>query len=192
MKKTDPSSENNTISDEDRALFSDTIGQVRPIRSDRVIPERKKPEARPVQHLKDEQSVMDELMTHEIDPEVMVTGEELLFRRPGLQNRVIRRLQQGRYRVQDELDLHHMNAEAARKSIDYFIEQSLKSGIGCVLIIHGKGLRSKNTGPVLKDLTASMLRRMKPVMAFCSARSIDGGTGAVYVLLHQRKISTID
>jgi DNA-nicking Smr family endonuclease len=35
----------------------------------------------------------------------------------------------------------------------------------------------------LKAAVDSWLRRHPDVLAFCSARGIDGGTGAVYVLL---------
>jgi DNA-nicking Smr family endonuclease len=52
-----------------------------------------------------------------------------------------------------------------------------------VRIVHGKGLRSKAAGPVLKNLTDRMLRRRDDVIAFASARPAQGGTGAVVVLL---------
>ncbi|MEO5625059.1 MAG: Smr/MutS family protein, partial [Dokdonella sp.] len=55
----------------------------------------------------------------------------------------------------------------------------------CVRIVHGKGLRSKAAGPVLKQLTDSMLRRRADVLAFTSARPAQGGTGAVIVLLQR-------
>ncbi len=50
-------------------------------------------------------------------------------------------------------------------------------------IIHGKGYRSGARGPLLKIAVNLWLRRHPDVMAFTSARPIDGGTGAVYVLL---------
>ena len=50
-------------------------------------------------------------------------------------------------------------------------------------IIHGKGYRSGARGPILKSAVNDWLRRDMDVMAFVSARPIDGGTGAVYVLL---------
>ena len=50
-------------------------------------------------------------------------------------------------------------------------------------IVHGKGYRSGARGPVLKSAVNLWLRRHLDVMAFMSARAIDGGTGAVYVLL---------
>jgi len=52
-----------------------------------------------------------------------------------------------------------------------------------VRIIHGKGLGSGPRGPVIKQAVNVILRRTDPVIAFCSARAVDGGTGAIYVLL---------
>jgi len=49
--------------------------------------------------------------------------------------------------------------------------------------VHGKGRRSRQPGPVLKGLVDHWLRQRDDVLAFCSARPADGGTGAVYVLL---------
>jgi DNA-nicking Smr family endonuclease len=36
---------------------------------------------------------------------------------------------------------------------------------------------------VIKQAVNVILRRTDPVVAFCSARPVDGGTGAIYVLL---------
>jgi DNA-nicking Smr family endonuclease len=36
---------------------------------------------------------------------------------------------------------------------------------------------------VIKQAVNVILRRTEPVVAFCSARQVDGGTGAIYVLL---------
>ncbi|MDH5572217.1 MAG: Smr/MutS family endonuclease, partial [Gammaproteobacteria bacterium] len=55
--------------------------------------------------------------------------------------------------------------------------------IRCVRIIHGKGYGSVSQQPVLKQFVNYWLRQREDIMAFCSARQADGGTGAVYVLL---------
>ena len=64
-----------------------------------------------------------------------------------------------------------------------FIARSRDCGRRCVRVIHGKGYRSGARGPVLKTAVDLWLRRHLDVMAFTSARAIDGGSGAVYVLL---------
>jgi DNA-nicking Smr family endonuclease len=54
-------------------------------------------------------------------------------------------------------------------------------------VIHGKGRGSGQRGPVLKHVVNHWLRRMDGVLAFASARPVDGGTGAAYVLLAPAK-----
>jgi DNA-nicking Smr family endonuclease len=107
----------------------------------------------------------------------------LSFHRAGVRIQVMRRLRRGLYPVEDELDLHGLNQSVARDRLADFIARSRDSGRRCVRIIHGKGSRSGARGPVLKTAVNLWLRRHMDVMAFISARAIDGGTGAVYVLL---------
>jgi DNA-nicking Smr family endonuclease len=107
----------------------------------------------------------------------------LSFHRAGVRVQVMRRLRRGLYPSEDELDLHGLTQTAARDSLADFIARSRDSGRRCVRIIHGKGYRSGARGPVLKTAVDLWLRRHTDVMAFTSARAIDGGTGAVYVLL---------
>ena len=126
---------------------------------------------------------MTELLEPPGDLAMLETGEELLFLRSGIQQGVLKRLRRGQYSIDAELDLHEMNAAAARASIDGFIKKCQRHRIACIKIIHGKGLRSRPGGPVIKTLTNAILRRRKEVLAFASAQPNDGGTGAVYVLL---------
>ena len=107
----------------------------------------------------------------------------LSFQRGGVRTQVMRRLRRGLYPCEAELDLHGLNQAAARDRLAHFIAHSRDSGRRCVRIIHGKGYRSGARGPVLKTAVDSWLRRHLDVMAFTSARAIDGGTGALYVLL---------
>jgi DNA-nicking Smr family endonuclease len=104
----------------------------------------------------------------------------------GLDRRILRQLRRGEFSVQGHLDLHGMRREEARARVAEFVEKSHLDGKKCVLIVHGRGLGSKDNIPVLKEkLTAWLTRGVigKRVLAFTSARPYDGGTGAVYVLL---------
>jgi DNA-nicking Smr family endonuclease len=107
----------------------------------------------------------------------------LSFHRAGVRVQVMRRLRRGLYPIEDELDLHGLNQTAARDSLADFIARSRDAGRRCIRIIHGKGYRSGARGPVLKTAVDLWLRRHMDVMAFTSARPIDGGSGALYVLL---------
>jgi DNA-nicking Smr family endonuclease len=112
------------------------------------------------------------------------TGESALsFQRAGVRIQTLRRLRRGLYPIDDELDLHGLTQTAARDLLAEFIVRSRDRGCRCVRIIHGKGYRSGARGPVLKAAVNLWLRRHMDIMAFVSARPIDGGAGAVYVLL---------
>jgi len=105
------------------------------------------------------------------------------FQRAGVRTQVVRRLRRGLIPIEDELDLHGLSQTAARYQLAEFLTYSRNAGRRCVRIVHGKGYRSGARGPVLKTAVDLWLRRHLDVMAFTSARAIDGGTGAVYVLL---------
>lgn len=115
--------------------------------------------------------------------EPVEAADILSFRRPGVRDQELRRLRRGLYPVAAELDLHGLDQASARSYLADFIEASRNAGYRCVRIIHGKGYRSGARGPVLKTAVNGWLRRHLDVLAFTSARTIDGGTGAVYVLL---------
>lgn len=172
------------MNDDDRKLFRDAIGPIRRLPGAKRAARASPPPLEPLQRQLDEAAVIKELLTHPIDPLEWSTGEELQWLRPGAQKRILTRLKRGHYAIKGELDLHHMNEEAAATAIFHFIEESLVMGHGCVRIIHGKGLRSRGM-PKLKLMTRRLLPRLPAVIAFTSARLVDGGSGAVYVLLRQ-------
>lgn len=167
--------------DEDEsAVFRAAMQGVKPLKhAGRRVHATPTPSPRARQREADDRAVMRELMEGPLED----VGDELLYRSEGVQDTVMRRLRRGTYRVQGELDLHGMRADEARDAIIDFLAERLERGARCVRIIHGKGLRSKGQGPVLKQRVDGWLRRRNDVLAFCSARREDGGTGAVYVLL---------
>jgi DNA-nicking Smr family endonuclease len=60
--------------------------------------------------------------------------------------------------LQDTLDLHGLRWEEARTLLVQFVAQAVKRGQRCLLIIHGKGLRSKNQEPVLRGKVGGLAR----------------------------------
>jgi DNA-nicking Smr family endonuclease len=107
----------------------------------------------------------------------------LSFRRPGVRIRTLQHLRRGLYPIEDEIDLHGSSQAEARDRLADFLARGRDAGRRCVRIVHGKGYRSGARGPILKIAVNTWLKRHTDVMAFTSARPIDGGTGAVYVLL---------
>ena len=112
-------------------------------------------------------------------------GDGLRFQRPSVGRRTMRRLARGGFSVQAETDLHGMIVAEARAVLRDFLEASQARGHTCVRVVHGKGLGSGARGPVLKRKVDHWLRQWDEVLAFVSARQVDGGTGAVYVLLRK-------
>lgn len=150
----------------------------------RVTHPRKLPSAKPLQFEADEQQALMELHDGSADA-VIETGDELFFKRPGLQHSVIRKLKRGQYRMDDELDLHGYTVPEARKALASYLSTALTTGKRAVRIIHGKGIRSGTRGPVIKNQVAHWLAQRDEVLAYCSALPRHGGTGAVYVLLRR-------
>jgi DNA-nicking Smr family endonuclease len=171
------------VTAEDRALFRAHVGEVRHVTTRRAESTPRRPAPIPRQRLADEEQVLDELTTLEFDPGNMETGEELLYRGQGLQDRQFRRLRRGQYRIEGQLDLHGFTADAARVAVAGFLTHARQDGRRCVRIIHGKGRGSRHGRPVLKTQVNHWLRQRRDVLGFCSALATDGGTGAVYVLL---------
>ncbi len=174
---------NRDISAEDKALFRAHVGKVRPVEANQAPVKPRPPAPIPRQTLADELQVLEDLASLEFDPADVETGEELLYRGAGLQDRQFRRLRRGQFRVEGELDLHGFTADAARLAVAGFLMRSRQEGKRCVRIIHGKGRGSRNGRPVLKTRVHHWLRQRQDVLGFSSALPVDGGTGAVYVLL---------
>jgi DNA-nicking Smr family endonuclease len=106
----------------------------------------------------------------------------------GIDRRLLKRLRAGEYAIQAHLDLHGDTRELAKQRVARFVDESRKASRRCVLIVHGRGLHSKDQLPVLKDALRSWLERgpvARAVLAFATARPHDGGAGAVYVLLRR-------
>ncbi|MBI4685529.1 MAG: Smr/MutS family protein [Nitrospirae bacterium] len=97
---------------------------------------------------------------------------------------IVKRLHEGRFSIQDTLDLHGFVAEDAVTELRRFIKDVLSRGLRCIKIIHGRGLRSPK-GPVLKNTVSRLLScsYRKHIIAFVTARQCDSGLGAIYVLI---------
>lgn len=171
-----------TPSDEERELFRKAVEDVRP------LPKRHTPPAEPgpPPHARfrraDEAAVLEESLAANPEAE-SDTGEDLNFRRPTVSLATFRRLRRGEFSVRDEIDLHGLTAAEARVALYEFLADAGFAGMRCVRVIHGKGRRSGHRGPVLKRKLGRWLQLRDDVLAYCSARPVDGGTGAVYVLL---------
>ena len=173
---------NGKLSDEDVHVFRSAVADAKPLPPQ---PLRRGPRPKPRARFRRaaEQEVLAESLAGLPDPDEPLLGEGLFYAKPGVQDRVLRKLRRGHYSVGAELDLHGLRAEDARAALAEFLRHVRGRRVRCVRIIHGKGYRSGPRGPVLKQKLNGWLRQRDEVLAFCSARPADGGTGAVYVLL---------
>jgi DNA-nicking Smr family endonuclease len=169
--------------DPDAQLFREAMRDVKPIAPRaRVAGARRKPPARARFTAADRALVLVESLRG-FAGDVSDTGDEISFRRAGVQDNVMRKLKRGEYRVEEVCDLHGLRVEEAKTALRMFLAEALARRLHCVRIIHGKGKGSGPRGPVIKTAVNMILRKTAPVMAFTSARRIDGGTGAIKVLL---------
>ena len=103
---------------------------------------------------------------------------------------LLRKLRNGGFSVQGELDLHGLDQKEAQERMEKFIGQCTRQQLTCVRIVHGKGKNSPHHVPVLKPQIQRWLsfkRLSRFVVAYTSARPVDGGVGAIYLLLQRRK-----
>lgn len=168
---------------DDQELFRAAMRDVKRLRGAPTTLSAPKPLARARFKRADEREVLRESLLPPEDEASLATGDELSFRRPHVPEAVLLRLRRGQYAVDDEIDLHGLSGAEAKAAMRDFIAGAAARGMRCVRIIHGKGRRSGPRGPVLKNIVNHWLQRSDFVLAFGSARTVDGGNGATDVLL---------
>lgn len=169
----------------EKDLFVRAAGKVEPLRpAQRVRLAPEPPAPIPVQRQLDDQRVLRESISDEFDASTLLDVDDAMsFRRPGIGTDVTRKLRRGHWSIQAEIDLHGHRTEDAREALAVFLRESLKQGLRCVRVVHGKGLGSPGKTPVLKGKVHGWLVQKNEVLAFVQARADEGGAGALVVLL---------
>jgi len=103
-----------------------------------------------------------------------------------------------RYEKIKRIDLHGYTIEEANKAVEHFIQKCFDESVTKIIVITGKGLRSKNVdNPYLsKDLSIlkysvpefieSNENLVKMIIEITDAKIEDGGSGAFYVYLKNK------
>lgn len=172
------------LNTEDANLFQQTIGKVQSIKQDKVsLHAEQKPKPKP--YPKPLIVTFDAHLSSRNPDEVEAVGiyDSMNFLSAGLQNNVLKKLRRGFFGIDAEIDLHGLNTPDAKRQLLHFLHNGVEEGRRCVHIVHGKGYRSLDNLPVIKNELNRWLRQHKDVQAFCSASPKDGGTGALFVLL---------
>lgn len=166
----------------DRELFRLAVGPVRAIDNDNIAPQNTdKPKPYPKNKAVERESRLEENRAHELD--TLSIEDRLSYIAPGLQKNVLAKMRKGQFGLDAHIDLHGQSSDAAKRQLLLFLHDAVDDGCRCVLVIHGKGYRSQDNLPVLKNNLNLWLRQHRDVLAFCSAKPKDGGAGAVLVLL---------
>lgn len=169
---------------DDIDLFRQQIGEIEHITQDKIIPMTNPTGVSSVRS--DNSRDYDVSLPDIYAPVEHVGSEETLrFRRSGIQERQLTKLGNGQIKIDAELDLHGMIIPVAHQALVDFIADCLTYKIRGARVIHGKGWSSKHHKPILKTKLNHWLREMDDVLAFCSAKIEDGGTGALYLLLRK-------
>jgi DNA-nicking Smr family endonuclease len=168
-------------------LFFNAMREVREIKEYRNIQVRQRKQAAlPGRISSDKEAIkaLEEIIAGQRSVHLPDTQEYVEWINRDYRGVNIRKLHEGKFSVQDYLDLHDMSVEEAENEVAHFLKDSLIKGLRCIKIIHGRGLRSPK-GPVLKNSLLKWLsgRYRKFIIAFVTARQCDGGLGALYVLL---------
>lgn len=169
-----------TLAPEDLQLFRHAVRAVKPIHYDCIEPVQFVPNINLLTTTT--HSVFNKILLPNIDSTIQ---DIITYRRIGVQQSLFRKLRRGRFHIDAVLDLHGYTTNTAQEALITFIYKAHNNQLSCVHIIHGKGSSSTRT-PVLKQKVNMWLRQLDAVLAFCSAKPIDGGNGALYVLLRRK------
>lgn len=170
-------------------LFAQTVGPVRALHH-RQVADLAPPPAEPLarMHQRDEQAVLRESLSDGVDVgSLLETDEQLSYHRPGVGPDVLRKLRNGHWTIQRQIDLHGLRTDEARKALGDFLRQAQRDALRCLRVIHGKGHGSPGKAPILKPRVPAWLAQRQEVMAFVQASPADGGGGALLVLLNAAK-----
>lgn len=82
------------------------------------------------------------------------------------------------------IDLHGLHQDEAQQSLERFITDCKARGLRKVLIIHGKGIHTSGSDPVLGELVRRFIEHDKRCGTSGHPKTkAEGGTGATWVLL---------
>ncbi|WP_144208105.1 DNA endonuclease SmrA [Shewanella donghaensis] len=171
----------------ENALFLSEMTDVVPLKQSNCVFNNEASQVTEAQLAKRAAAAQNEYLSKlPIDPALLmpIEPEEVVsYKLDGVQAEVFRHLRLGKYRYSRLIDLHAFRLSQAR---EYLIEQVLSShsnGERNLLVIHGKGFKSKPYPGLMKSAVCHWLSQLDEVQAYHSATRERGGTGAVFVML---------
>lgn len=117
-------------------------------------------------------------------------GERFAFVADGIDRTTLRGLEDGSRPPESSLDLHGLKAPQAEARLTAFVRGAHQSGRRVIHVVHGRGLGSRQAGPVLRNLVIGTLTRpplAALILAVVAAPPGLGGPGAALILLRRRR-----
>ena len=169
----------------DESLFLKAVSDVERLENSNKVELRPLPapaKLRP--NTEDEITPAGDMLSDSGEMEKVMAETVLSHCRSGIQNRLFKRLRQGKLQITEELDLHGLGLKQAKQVLLDFIQLAYPMEGCCVCIVHGKNNRSQpGQAPIMKQYVNYWLQQHPRVLAFHSAQPRDGGTGSVYAIL---------
>ncbi len=180
--------------EEEMSFFLDAMGDVTRLPEDkrRMLHgsvSRTKPSHPPTDESTQVMEHLQGLVRGSVELDITFSDEYIEGAVQGFSRKLMKKLKRGELPAQGHIDLHGLTKQEAETAVTDFLLESFRIGLRCVLIVHGRGLNSPESLPVLKEGLPQWLNRgrvRKVVLAFATARPYDGGTGATYVFLRNR------
>lgn len=178
------------MSDKDDDLWQVFTKGIKRLNTDRPLKKTKTESFHP--HIQKKQQRIEKLMQSAVKPKASKSRE--------IDKNTLKRLQQGKIKIEGRLDLHGMTQIQARDALINFVQSSYRAHKRCVLIITGKGT-PKNTDMELgfwSAQTSGVLKQRFPdwindasisgiVLKYSPSQPKDGGSGAFYVYLRKNR-----
>jgi DNA-nicking Smr family endonuclease len=178
MKIKSKKSLSHTVTTEDKMLFEQAIGQIKPMVQDTIDPVKNSPKKKRTTLLKDQQQRLqaefffsDQFEAHFSD------NGPIKYARDEQAHYLCKRLRRGEFVPDLILDLHGYTQQQAKRELAALIAACEKEHAECINIIHGKG------SGILKNRLPHWLVQHPAVIAFHQAPLRDGGDGALLVLV---------
>lgn len=177
---------------EDFALFRMAMDEVAPIRRASKDSFEPAPSLAPTLTEVNEEAEalaqLSELVATGEGIELAQSAESVEGSAPGIDASLLKHLRRGDFSVQASVDLDGLAPEAARAELEKCLTESRRRGHRCVLVVHGRGLPAKEQLALIRSRMSAWLSRgrlARIVLALATARAVDGGAGALYLLLRR-------
>src|SRR3990167_392428 len=173
------------LTPEERELFRHSVKINQPLQQDkRATQDKKLKKPLIAEPISKESEFRGEaaLFLEKLSPNDWLTAQDYIhFARTGIPFRLLNKLKRGHLPIEARVDLHGLTGDEMLEKMNQFLQLCAQQKMRSILVVHGKGGSDPAKPPILKNVVNLWLRQRSEVLAFHSAKSKDGGTGALYV-----------